>query len=95
MQLEIRKVLTKLSKLKGFEAIEEWIKPCENHLFWSAMSTHDGNPLVIWAKFKAFLSHVVNKHTDLDNQIFDACAHGEIGPKKWLTPGNVTITLPF
>ena len=91
--LDIMKVLTKLSKLKWFEDIAGWIKACENHLFWSATSTHDGNPLVIWAKFKAFLSHVVNKHTNLDDPIFNACAHGEIGPKKSLTPGNTTI--PF
>ena len=32
----------KLSKEKGFQAVAEWIRPCENHLNWSATSTHDG-----------------------------------------------------
>ena len=88
-KLEIRKVLTKLSKEKGFETIAEWIKPCENHLHWSATSTHDGNGIVIWAKFKAFMSHIVNKHADLDDPVFNKCAHGKIGPKKWLIPGMI------
>lgn len=33
---EIRKVLSKISKEKGCEALAEWIKPCERHLHWSA-----------------------------------------------------------
>ena len=92
LQLEIRKVLTKLAKLKGYEAISDWIKACENHLYWSATSTHDGNGSVIWAKFKAFLDHIVNKHSDLDEPLFNKCAHGEIGPKKWLVKGMVLFS---
>ena len=56
-KLEIRKVLTKLSKEKGFEIIAEWIKPCENHLHWSATSTHDGNGIVIWEIQGIYESH--------------------------------------
>ena len=90
--VEIRKVLTKLSEEKGFEAVAEWIRPCENHLHWSATtSTHDGDGIVIWAKFRAFMSHVVNKHSDLEDPVFNKCAHGEIGPKKWLIPGIIKI----
>ena len=90
-KLEIRKVLTKLSKEKGFEVVAEWIRPCENHLHWSATSTHDGNGIVIWAKFKAFMSHIVSKHSDLEDPVFNKCAHGEIGPKKWLIPGIIKL----
>ena len=60
---EIRKVLFKIAKEKDCEALNEWIKPCENHLHWSATSTYDGNGLVIWAKFKSFLQHIVNIHS--------------------------------
>ena len=74
-------------KKKGFEEVAEWIRPCENHLHWSAASTHNGDGIVIWAKFKAFMSHVVNKHSDLEDPVFNKCAHGEIGCKKWLVPG--------
>lgn len=32
--IEIRKVLSKLSKEKDCEALAEWIKLCENHFYW-------------------------------------------------------------
>ncbi len=55
--------------------LNEWIKPCENHLYWSATSTFSGNGMVIWAKFKSFLKHMVNTHSDRNNPLFDKCAH--------------------
>ena len=84
---ELDKLLSKIAKKKGFEPIKEWIKACKNHFHWSATSTHDGNGDVIYAKFKTFLSHVVDKHVELEDPLFNKCAHGEIGPKKWLTKG--------
>lgn len=83
--LEVTKVLTKIAKISGNEILNEWIKPCTNHLFWSAVTTHNGNGEVIWAKFSSFFSHVVNKHKNLKNPVFDKCAHSdEIQPRKWL-----------
>ena len=84
---EIRKVLSKISKEKGCEVLGEWIKPCGKHLHWSATSTFSGNGRVIWAKFKSFLSHVVNKHAGLEDPLFNKCAHGVIEPRKWLKVG--------
>ena len=84
---EIQKVLSKISKEKGCEVLGEWIKPCEKHLHWSATSTFSGNGRVIWAKFKSFLSHVVNKHAGLEDPLFNKCAHGVIEPRKWLKVG--------
>ncbi len=46
--LEITKVLTKMAKVSRNEIINEWIKPCASHLFWSATTTQDGNGEVIW-----------------------------------------------
>ena len=85
--LEIRKVLSKLSKEKGLESIGEWIKPCENHLYWSATTTFSGNGKVIWAKFSSFMSHIVNKHSNLSDLLFNKCFHGAIHPRKWLKVG--------
>jgi hypothetical protein len=34
------------------------------------------------------MTHIINKHSDLDDPVFNKCSHGEIGPKKWLTPGT-------
>jgi hypothetical protein len=80
--------LTKIAKESGGEALMEWIKPCTNHLFWSATTTLGGNGLVIWAKFKTFLSHVINKHDKLQEDIFNKCAHHEdIKDSKWLNEG--------
>lgn len=84
---EIRKVLSKISKEKGCKVLDEWIKPCEKHLHWSATSTLSDNGRVIWAKFKSFLSHVVNKHAGLEDALFNKCAHGIIEPRKWLKTG--------
>lgn len=89
---EIRKLLSKIPKEKGCEALAEWIKPCERHLHWSATSTFSGNGRIIWAKFKAFMSHVVNRHTELEDLLFNKCAHGELQPRKWLRVGML-ITL--
>ena len=85
--VEIRKVLLKLSKEKGCEAISEWIRSCENHLYWSATTTFSGNGKVIWAKFISFLSHIVNKHSELSDALFNRCFHGIIQPRKWLKVG--------
>ena len=86
---EIRKVLSKIGKEKECEAVNEWIKPCENHLHWSATSTFSGNGLVIWAKFKSFLRHIVNQHSNHSDPLFNNCAHGsDIPARKWLTIGK-------
>jgi len=89
LKKKIRKVLSKIAKEKGCEALSEWIKPCENHLYWSVASTYCGNGQVIYAKFKAFLSHIVNKHSSLPDVLFNKCAHGVIKPRKWLNGGSV------
>ena len=85
---EITKLLTKISKEKGNEEIRQWIKPCERHLYWSATSTSDGNGPLIWAKFKSYLSHIVDKHENLDDHLFNKCAHGEIPDRKRIDPGK-------
>ena len=81
-------MLTKISKLKGFEVLSEWIQPCVNHLHWSATTTPSGDGNIILAKFKSFLGHIVNKHKDLENPLFDKCAHGDdISQRKWHKKG--------
>ena len=90
--IEITKVLTKISKVSGCETITNWIKPCTNHLYWSARTTISGNGEVIWAKFTSFLSHVVNKHNGLDNPLFNKCAHDDsIEPQEWIDKGTLKV----
>jgi len=44
---------------------------CENHLYLCASTTFSGNGLVIWAKFKTFPSHIINKHSALADPLFN------------------------
>lgn len=55
---------------------------------WSATSTPSGDGELIWAKFESFLSHIVNKHSDLPNGIINKCAHAEdLSDRQWLEEG--------
>ena len=81
-------MLTKLGKEKGCEVINEWIRSCVNHVYWSATTTMDGNGDVILAKYKAFLSHILNKHKNLPDPLFSSCSHGpDLTKRKWLLKG--------
>ena len=92
--IEIRKLLSKIAKEKDCEAVNEWIKPCENHLHWSATSSFSGNGMVIWAKFKSFLQHIVNIHSGHSNLLFEKSAYcSDIEPRKWLTIGMLPCTI--
>lgn len=82
--LEIRKVLSKIAKETGSEEVQPWIHACGNHLSWSATSTSSGDGRVILAKFFSFLGHVINKHENLDDPVFNKCAHGDIQHREWL-----------
>ena len=80
----------KLSTLAWLGNVYSWIifVICVNHLHWSARSTFSGNGLVIWAKFKSFLDHIVNMHSGHGDPLFNKCGHGrEIPARKWLTKG--------
>ena len=90
---ELKKVLSKLVKEEDCTELAEWVQPCINHLYWSATSTHSGNGRIILAKFKSFLSHVVDKHTDLDDPLYNKCAHDELMPRKWILPGMFCFTI--
>eukprot|EP00795_Rhopilema_esculentum_P015953 gene15953-7283_t len=85
LKKKLIKVLSKISKLKGFVIITDWIQPCVNHLHWSVTTTFSGDGNLILAKFKSFLGHIVNKHKDLSDPLFNQCAHNEdIAPRTWL-----------
>ncbi|XP_029210526.2 uncharacterized protein LOC114974462 [Acropora millepora] len=81
---KIKKLISKLAKEKDNEQLKDWIRPCTNHIHWSATTTPSGNGKIIWANFKLLLSHIVNKHSDLDDPLFNKCAHGDITDRTWL-----------
>ena len=84
MIAEIRKVLTKIAKESGGEVLQPWIHACENHLTWSATTTQSGDGKVVSAKFKSFLSHITDKHENLNDPLFNKCAHQEIQHREWI-----------
>ncbi|KAK3732010.1 hypothetical protein QZH41_016888, partial [Actinostola sp. cb2023] len=86
---KIQKILIKLSKERGGELIGRWRKACVRHFHWSVTSTQDLLGEVKVAKFHSFFSHILNKHSNLPNQLFNTCAHGIItSPKVWFTKGS-------
>ena len=81
-------MLSKIAKIKGCEAVADWIKPCENHLYWSATSTFNGNGALIWSKFKSFLHHVLDMQINFQDPLFNRCEHNKLEPRKWLESGT-------
>ncbi|CAB3980925.1 PREDICTED: uncharacterized protein LOC107342022 [Paramuricea clavata] len=88
---KVSKVLKKIEKESGCEAISQWIKPCTNHLFWSVTTTFSGHGLVMLAKFKSFFSHIINRHSELPDRLFTKFAHdSNIQDRKWLDEDSIT-----
>ena len=55
-------------------------------------TTEEGQHDVILAKFQSFLSHILNKHSNFPNKIFDKCAHENLDtatPRAWFIEGNI------
>ena len=60
-----------------------------NHLYWSAVSTPDGDGEMILAKWLSVDNHIHNKHKK-HGKLFPACKHKRIQmrgrKKKWFKP---------
>lgn len=54
-----------------------------NHLYWSAMSTEDGDSEMIIEKWRSLGRHIHNKH-DGHGQKYTKCSHGHLKRRKWL-----------
>jgi hypothetical protein len=83
----LRKKLEALAKKKSCELVGKWIKSIINHLYWSVVSTPEGNGDLIKAKWLSLERHMHNQHTDHGN-LFPQCAHGRLtGRRKWFKRG--------
>ena len=49
----------------------------------------------LYGQSKAFMNHVVNKHSNFEDPLFNKCAHGHLEPRKWLRIGNVIVKFLF
>ena len=77
------------SKKKGCERIAKWITAVKHHIYWCSTTTKEGFQKLILAKWKSFIRHVANKHTDHRNPLFPECAHKELEKRrKWIKVGK-------
>ncbi len=84
------KKLLAASKQKGCELIADWIKAVKKHIYWCSTSTKAGFQSLILAKWKSFLRHVSNKHTNHPDELFKQCAHDDnITRRKWIKVGRL------
>ncbi|XP_062601407.1 uncharacterized protein LOC134263113 [Saccostrea cucullata] len=73
----LKKKLTAMSKEKGCEQLQEWIRSICNHLYWSAASTPDGNGRLMLEEWQSVANHVQNIH-EHDGELYDTCPHGPL-----------------
>ncbi len=75
--------------------LEGWINSIVNHVYWSAVSSKDGDMMV--AKFLSVCNHVFDVHENHHHEFpecekFKKCAHADYTTegkrKNWLDPGN-------
>ena len=83
----INKQLRKVSKEKGCEIINDWLKGIHRHLYWSAQTTIPGFEDLIVAKWKSTVQHMAGKHEDHPDPLFTTCGHEELEERKWDTYG--------
>ncbi|XP_054773944.2 uncharacterized protein LOC129282034 [Lytechinus pictus] len=87
----LKKKIIAVSKLKDCEVVGRWKRSINNHVYWCASSTPDGDGEVMVAKFKSILNHMRNIHEN-HSDVYPACSHGENhGQREWMRQG----TKPF
>lgn len=84
----VSKKLVGASKLKGCEGIKDWIKGVRRHIYSCATSTKAGFQSLIVAKWKSFIRHVSNKHSNHPDELYKQCNHGVLEPRKWIKVGK-------
>lgn len=89
MAKSLKKKIDPLAKLKDCELVGEWKRSLVNHLYWSAVSTPNGDGEMIQAKWLSLDNHIHNKHRG-HGKPFPKCAHKNLKragrKKKWFKP---------
>ena len=93
-KIPFRKKIEALSKEKECELVGEWKKSMINHLYWSSVSTPDGDGDLIQAKWVSLDNHIHNRHKK-HGKYFSACKHKAIRKKgrkkKWFKPRKCVL----
>ena len=87
MHAAFKKKVIALAKEKDCELVGEWKKSMLNHLYWSAVSTPNGNGDIIKAKWMSLDNHIHNRHKG-HGKHFPKCTHKRPRGKrkKWFKP---------
>lgn len=72
-----------LAKQKECECVRPWIKSMVNHMYWSGISTPNGDPDVMESKWKSLAKHIQNIHEDCHHPPLEQT---QLRKKKWLKP---------
>jgi hypothetical protein len=70
-----------LAKRKGCELVGEWVRSMVNHLYWSVISTTDGDKEMISEKWSSLANHIHDKHSGHGSK-YKRCQHRRI-KRKW------------
>ncbi|XP_075308963.1 uncharacterized protein LOC142370332 [Odontesthes bonariensis] len=88
----LAKKLKAICKLKGCEDLIPWQQSIINHLYWSVVSTTNGDGDLILDKWKSVERHIQNLHTRHGGK-FPRCAHPRLRckdrKKKWIKKGAI------
>ena len=79
--IALRKKIDALEKVKECELVGTWKKSVINHLYWSALSTPNGDGEMILAKWISLDNHIHNKHKQ-HGKLFPVCKHKAIQKKE-------------
>ncbi|XP_049417437.1 uncharacterized protein LOC125879540 [Epinephelus fuscoguttatus] len=91
MEKRILKKLEKISKLKGCEKLQKWMRSIKNHMHWTAASSATGPERV--AKWTSIINHIQDIHTHEDPHFPQRQhpLHQTRDKRKWLSAGTPAL----
>ncbi|KAM9364116.1 uncharacterized protein KZ484_010411 isoform 1-T1 [Pholidichthys leucotaenia] len=85
------KKLVAASSERGCMELRAWSKSVVNHMYWSAMSSPQGQGDLVLAKWLSIVPHCMDIHVG-HGTLFPTCEHGELQGKdrckKWVKPST-------
>ena len=89
----LKKKIMAVSKLHDCQIVGRWKRSINNHLYWCAASTRDGDGAMMQAKFASLLNHMRNIHEG-HGDTYPKCAHGEqYSQREWMRQGKSLMVL--
>ena len=86
----MKKKVDALAKVKECDAVGDWSKSLNNHVYWCASSTTDDEKELRAAKWNSVVNHIQGTHHS-HSEIYPNCEHGQLDgerKKKWMKPSK-------